>query len=136
MENKGTTQLLIGNGQPLLITEIGTNILHLPKSSLLITNIFCVPQITKNLLSISQLTKDNHVYVEFYSDFCVIKDLATRKELARGMLSNGLYQLQLPKSSSYLSFPRNQHSCLCVKSLNFKIQSQSYCKSLSSEQNS
>lgn len=78
--------------QPLLITKIGANILqfHERPHVLRLNNIFYVPKIAQNLLSISQLTRDNLIYVEFYSNYYDTKDLAMMKELARGMLSNGL----------------------------------------------
>ena len=66
-----------------------------PPTSLLLHDILHVPKITKNLLSISQFTKDNDVIVEFNSEFCMIKDKKTRKVLLQGGLKNGLYQLDL-----------------------------------------
>jgi GAG-pre-integrase domain len=52
-----------------------------------------VPSITKNLLSVSQLLKDNSVNIEFLSDYCLIKDVKSNKTLLYGRLHNGLYQL-------------------------------------------
>jgi len=49
----------------------------------------------KSLLSVSPLTKDNNVVVEFDSTSCLIKDKASGLVLLRGMLRNGLYQLEL-----------------------------------------
>jgi len=49
----------------------------------------------KNLISVSQLTRDNNVIAEFYSNSCLIKNKGTRSVLLRGLLKDGLYQLSL-----------------------------------------
>lgn len=48
------------------------------------------------LLSISKLSADNIVFVEFYADSCFVKDKVTKKVVLQGKLENGLYQLQIP----------------------------------------
>lgn len=67
----GAENLVVGNGNSLLILSIGQNSLPAPScssvpftsgQSLLLNNILFVPQITKNLLSISQFTKDQCYY--------------------------------------------------------------------------
>lgn len=54
-----------------------------------------VPDIIKNLLSISQFLRDNRDAIELHADFCVVKDLNTHKILLRGQFKDGLYQLIL-----------------------------------------
>lgn len=54
-----------------------------------------VPDISKNLISISQFLYDNVDVIEFYSTHYVVKDLTTHKVLLKGTLKNGLYQLNL-----------------------------------------
>ena len=54
-----------------------------------------MPKITKNLISISQFTKENNVIAEFFSYGCLIKDKVTRQVLLRGSLKTGLYQLDV-----------------------------------------
>lgn len=61
----------------------------------MLTNVLHVPDITKNLISISQFLKDNKAFIKFHSSFCVVKDLITHKPLLRGVLNNGLLQLDL-----------------------------------------
>ena len=56
-----------------------------------------VPAITKNVIGISQFTKDNDVVIEFLSDCCLIKDKVTRTILLEGAPRHGLYQLNLSK---------------------------------------
>ena len=48
---------------------------------------------TKNLISVSQLTNENNVIAEFHSTFCLIKDKEKGQVLFRGVLKDGLYQL-------------------------------------------
>lgn len=67
----GEDKLQVGNGNQLLITHLGSSSLsslHLPK-------VFIVPRLTKNLLSVSQLTQDNNVFMEFWPDRCFVKTL-------------------------------------------------------------
>jgi hypothetical protein len=47
----------------------------------------------KILISISRLTLDNHLIVEFHKTDCVIKDEKTWQVLLEGGLSNGLYYI-------------------------------------------
>lgn len=55
-----------------------------------------VPHITKNLLSISKITKDDHVIVEFSADKCIIKDKHTQAILLQGHIKDRFYQLSIP----------------------------------------
>ena len=59
-----------------------------------------VPSITKNLLSISKLTSDNSLSVEFCGNICFVKDMKGQV-LLQGLAQKGLYKLLLkPKSLS------------------------------------
>lgn len=60
----------------------------------LIKDILCVPEIAKNLVSVSKLAHDNSVFIEFHSDFCLAKDKRSGKPMQRGVLKDGLYQLE------------------------------------------
>ena len=60
--------------------------IHLPQKQLLY-----VPEIIKNLLSVSKFANDNHVSFEFHPISCFVKDLATRVVLLQGQLKVGLY---------------------------------------------
>ena len=52
-----------------------------------------VPNIKKNLISVSQLTKDHNLIAELHADSCFIKDKGSGRVLLRGILRDGLYQL-------------------------------------------
>lgn len=58
-----------GNGEGLNLSHIG----HLVFSSRVVylKNLLHVPSITKNLITISQFSKDNNT---FHHDFCFLKD--------------------------------------------------------------
>ncbi|KAJ9538664.1 hypothetical protein OSB04_031397 [Centaurea solstitialis] len=88
----GTASVMFGSGHYLPVSHKG----HASLSpNLLLKDVLVVPRITKNLLSISKLTKDNHVDVLFsYPDF-FIQDRQTQQVLAQGKCDDGLYILQL-----------------------------------------
>lgn len=68
---------------------------NMPSQPLVLSNVLHVPDITKNLLSISKFLKENVAIIEFHADGCLIKDVRTSKILLRGVLRNGLYQLDV-----------------------------------------
>ncbi|KAJ3701350.1 hypothetical protein LUZ61_005055 [Rhynchospora tenuis] len=92
----GSDRVYMGNGEGLSITHTGSSFISLPHMQLKLNNVLCVPKLTKNLLSISQLTQDNPISVEFTSNSCFVKDLATQKVILHGSLCNGLYALHTP----------------------------------------
>ncbi|KAH9803128.1 G-type lectin S-receptor-like serine/threonine-protein kinase [Citrus sinensis] len=107
---KGTDQLIIGNGQGLSISHIGHAFLsfraskhpYTHASTITLKDMLLVPTITKNLLSISKLTSDNSLSVEFCGNVCYVKDMKGQV-LLQGLAEKGLYKL-LMKSSSMSSF--------------------------------
>ncbi|KAH9677219.1 retrovirus-related pol polyprotein from transposon RE2 [Citrus sinensis] len=106
----GTFKLVIGNGVGLFITHTGSAVLRMKSSinhvDLKLNNILLVPKITKNLISVSKLTRDNNVVVEFTNDFCFVKDKVRNLIMLQGKAEKGLYRLLLVssnKTSPYLS---------------------------------
>ena len=65
---KGKGKLSVSNGSQLKISHIGDIYLHSyhSKKPLVLHYTLHVPDITKNLISISQFTKDNDVVIEFF----------------------------------------------------------------------
>ena len=53
--------------------------------------LFQIPHITKNLISVSQFAKDNHVFFEFYPNHCTVKNQVTKEILLQGTLKEGIY---------------------------------------------
>jgi len=104
-ENNGTTSsLLVGNGEIFKILASGTTKLN----NLNLHNVLYVTKITKNLLSVSMLTIDNNALVEFYANYCYMKDKLAGKILLRGKLRDGLYQLSSVNSQV------NKDSCVYI----------------------
>ncbi|KAH9699463.1 retrovirus-related pol polyprotein from transposon RE1 [Citrus sinensis] len=99
----GTSKLIIGNGTGLNITNIGKAVLRLHNCTdstvIKLNNILLVPQITKNLISISQLTKDNNITVEFTDKSCFVKDKVKNLIILQGKAEKGLYRLLLVSSN-------------------------------------
>ena len=94
---KGKEKIFVGNRQSLSISHTGSSFISSAKKPLLLNNILYAPKITKNLLSVSQITRDNNVFVEFHSDHCLFKDKNTKRVLLQGILKRGLYQHDISK---------------------------------------
>ncbi|GKE43776.1 retrovirus-related pol polyprotein from transposon TNT 1-94 [Tanacetum coccineum] len=93
----GMEQVQVGNGAGLSISSIGHSKIPTHKSSLRLSNVLHVLQITKNLIFVSKLTKENNVFGEFHGDYFFVKDEVTKKILLEGPCKNGLYQLDKSK---------------------------------------
>ena len=90
----------------LVTSHVGHSYFSSPYSSksFILRNLLHVPNITKNLINVSQFAKDNDVYFEFHSSLCFVKDMVIWAIVLKGILKDGLHQFHLPK----LSFPLNQ----------------------------
>ncbi|KAF7834790.1 Retrovirus-related Pol polyprotein from transposon TNT 1-94 [Senna tora] len=88
----GSEQVHAANGTGLVIHNVGQSEIHTNSSKILsLKNLFHVPSVTKNLLSVSKCAQDNNVYFEFHPDFCVVKSQDTNQVLLKGRMSKGLY---------------------------------------------
>ncbi|KAH9682619.1 retrovirus-related pol polyprotein from transposon RE1 [Citrus sinensis] len=127
----GSQLLLVGNGQGLRITSIGNICLLISFGNQLnLSNVLCVPKITKNLISLSKLLSDNHIIIEFVSNLCFIKDKMQGTLLAQGIAEDGLFKLLTQdtplsdskalglKPSSMLSVFSNKENVHSLKELN------------------
>lgn len=97
-EYQGSERIQMGNGAGLKISHLGSSTLTDPSHtshSFLLHNLLHVPHIKKNLISVSQFAKDNHVYFEFHPFHCLVKDHLTHKVLLEGVLDQGLYKFTL-----------------------------------------
>jgi len=86
-------RVLIGNGQSLCISHKGSVSNIVPQSSLVLSNILVVSDIMKNLIFISQLTKQLNCRVIFDSFSFSIQHQATITVLGVGRYENDLYVL-------------------------------------------
>ncbi|KAL5834537.1 hypothetical protein ACOSQ4_014034 [Xanthoceras sorbifolium] len=99
-EYKGQERVAVGNGHKIPISYIGSSMIRsstIPHAHLTLDKMLYVPQITKNLLSIAQLTHDNNIIVEFDDAYCFVKDKTLRRTLLQEVLKDCLYQLTLPR---------------------------------------
>ncbi|KAL9426217.1 hypothetical protein AB3S75_033067 [Citrus x aurantiifolia] len=112
-EFRGNDKLIIGDGKCLSITHVGNTNLTIQSSKIqsastciALKDILLVPSITKNLISVSRLTTDNDVSVEFLGSVCFVKDILKGKILLLGIAKKCLYKLQLSSSpqSTFTSF--------------------------------
>ncbi|KAF5482583.1 hypothetical protein F2P56_003141, partial [Juglans regia] len=87
----GPDQIHVGDGTGLNVDHIGSSKLPLSNNSFLLNKLLHVPSVTKNLISVSQFTTDNGVFIEFHGDHFCIKDEATRNILLQGKAEAGLY---------------------------------------------
>lgn len=84
-------------------------------NSLLLNHVLYVLDITKKLLSISQILTDNDVVVEFVEIFYFIEARKRGILLHRGVAKEGLYQIQ--EISSSLQVSSECSSVLCCRDL-------------------
>jgi hypothetical protein len=68
-EYTGPDQIRVGNGQGLQISHSGRGLLPTSSRNFDLLSLFHVPQIQKNLISVNQFTRDNHVFIEFHPNF-------------------------------------------------------------------
>lgn len=92
-EYGGKDCVTIGNGDKLSITCVGNSVLTYGYHVLNLENVLCVPEIAKNLVSISKLAQDNNVHIEFHGNFCLVKDKTSGRVVLKGTLKDDLYQL-------------------------------------------
>lgn len=86
----GLNRIVAANGSTLPITHIGSA----KVGSLSLKNVYAVPSVSKNLISVSKLTKENDCLCEFTADCVVIKDQKTGKVLQKGSSKGGMYVLR------------------------------------------
>lgn len=90
----GSDHVHIGNGKGLSIKHIGHSEFTTPflsSKTLSLKQLLRVPEIRKNLLSVSKFAQDKLVYFEFHPTTCFVKDLKTKVVLLEGHLKDGLY---------------------------------------------
>ncbi|KAL4296184.1 hypothetical protein GQ457_12G002980 [Hibiscus cannabinus] len=99
----GPGKLTVGNGAHLGISKIGQASLISHPRDLVLHNVLHVPSITKNMVSVSKLAKDNQVFLEFHAQSCVVRDEDTGAVLLTGDEVDGLYRFNTALPTSYYS---------------------------------
>jgi hypothetical protein len=112
-------QLHVGDGKGLAIIHTGYASLFTNSTPLVLNNVLHVPHISKPLLSISKPLADNHVYVKFHHNFCLVKDQTTHKVLLTSTNHNGLYLVASPPQALVCqkTSPQLWHQRLCARKL-------------------
>lgn len=87
----GNDDIVIGYGNSIPITYTGFTQLVTPQTIFQLNNVLCAPQISKNLLSVSQFYNQNNTSIEFFPHCFVVKDLRTGASLAQGLNNGHLY---------------------------------------------
>jgi hypothetical protein len=90
----GYNHVIVGNETRLEISHVGDTTLYYPHGTLNLHDVLVVLDITKNLISVTKLTKDNSCLFEFRSFDFKIKDQTTGAILATGHRNGGLYALE------------------------------------------
>ncbi|CAL9243538.1 unnamed protein product [Arabidopsis halleri] len=99
----GSEAVIVGNGDFLPITHIGSISLPGISGTLPLKDVLVCPEIAKSLLSVSKLTDDYPCKFEFDSDSVCVKDKMTNRLLSQGSKLNGLYKLENPQFLAYYS---------------------------------
>jgi len=90
----GSDAVMVGNGDFLPITHTGSTTLPGSSGILPLKDVLVCPNIGKSLLSVSKLTRDYPCSINFDCDYVCVTDKATKRLLAQGNNSNGLYVLK------------------------------------------
>ena len=90
-EYQGPDQIRIGDGTGLDIKHIGSSKLLTSSTTFPLKHVLHVPDIQKNLVSVSQFTRDHDVFIEFHANYFCVKDETTGRLLLRGRCEHGLY---------------------------------------------
>ena len=98
-EYQGPDQIRIGDGTGLDIKHIGSSKLLTSSTYFPLKNVLHVPDIQKNLVSVSQFTHDHDVFIEFHANYFCVKDETTGRLLLRGRCEHGLYPFPASFSS-------------------------------------
>ncbi|KAJ9538837.1 hypothetical protein OSB04_031570 [Centaurea solstitialis] len=88
----GTEEVVIGDGTGLPITHTGSTLITTLLRSLRLSNVLCVPNMQRNIISIYKLCLDNNISIEFSSDYFFFKDCLTGEILLTGAPKNGVYE--------------------------------------------
>lgn len=95
--NSSTLTVTLADGSTSRIRGSGT---INPTPSLPLSSVLHLPNLSFNLVSVSQLTKNLNCSVSFFPDHCLFQDLTTKKIIGKGHESGGLYILDTSFSTS------------------------------------
>lgn len=141
-EYNGQEKLFGGNGSGLEIQHTGFACFKskLSDKTLILKNLSHMPDITKNLLSVSKFALDNDVFFEFHPLVCYVKDQVTKVVILTRTLHIGLYTFDSDQfravstppvsSQSVSSLSHQKHACVVTSgtsSLESNVSTCSHC---------
>ncbi|KAL8118762.1 hypothetical protein AgCh_016314 [Apium graveolens] len=119
-EYEGTDQIRVVNGSSQPISHVGTSSISDSLCSFLLRDVFYVPNVSSNLLSVSQFARDNNVYFKFHPTYFLVKDRQLERVVLQDKNKDGLYMFDdatVTTSSSYSTLiGLNWKSVLILKS--------------------
>lgn len=78
--NLGSKVILVGNGNQLPISNVGSDVLHTNDSCVLnVNNLLHTPSVAINLLYVQKVCIDNNVFIEFHSGSFYVKDYNSKQ---------------------------------------------------------
>jgi hypothetical protein len=110
----GGDKVHVGDGTGLRILHTGHASLRTASRSLALRNILHVPAISKNLLSVHKLARDNDIFFEYHPWHFSIKDRQTGNSLLKGRCEAGLYPIK-PSDVAALNQALLSKSTNCVQ---------------------
>ena len=101
-ETQNGASIYLGDDRAYQIKGYGDIPVTFPNGSVRhIRNVVYVPRIKKNLISVSTIT-DQNLKVEFFKNYCIVKDLLDQyKTLAKGVRVGGQYKLDVTSKEHY-----------------------------------
>lgn len=95
MDYTGPDEIVLGDGKSLRISHTGSVSIPLNSRSLVLSEVLCVPNLHKNLVSVSKLCRTNSVSVEFFDTYFVVKDRQSGTPLVRGPVVSDVYNISV-----------------------------------------
>ncbi|KAL4354281.1 hypothetical protein GQ457_06G013690 [Hibiscus cannabinus] len=86
----GSDSVYLGNGNSLPISHFGRYTVPTATKPFSLSIVLCVPQLNKNLVSVSKLCQTNHVSVEIFESYFLVKDQLIGIPLLRGSKIGGV----------------------------------------------
>jgi hypothetical protein len=108
-EYDGTDEVVLGDGSGLTVSHIGSLTLKSKHKNFILKDTLCVPDISKNLISVHHFTAQNNVFIEFHSSHFLVKDTNSGVILAKGACENGVYIFPNTLAAALLPMVANVH---------------------------
>lgn len=88
-----STKVIVGKRDLLPITHASTSLLTTPDRTLLLSPVYCVPQLSRSFLSITELCRTNSCLIVFDGHSFCIKNKQTEKIVLKVKMLTDLYPI-------------------------------------------